>query len=152
LTDLLSKPNGLFGVTGNIRKLQDVFNLGGENTGKFNENSTPLVGELSKELSSRGGAVVSGMSAAAKPNLAKSEEYNRSVLNELARQTYRSYIESKNEYERINKKPYPIEIPNFLKRVKVISPNGHVVIKSPEEASQLVSKYKGSKILGSAYE
>jgi hypothetical protein len=152
LTDLLDKPNGLFGATGNIRKIQDFFNLGGEDTGKFNENATPLVGELAKELSSRGGAVVSGMATSAKPNLSKSVDYNKSVVNELAKQTYRAYQESKKEYERINKKPYPIEIPNFLKKVKVMSPKGHIIIKSPEDANQLVYKYKGSKILGSTYE
>lgn len=149
LSLLLEKKN----VTGNIPAFENLLNLGGEDVGKFNENATPLVGQLAKELSTRGGAIVSGMASAAKPMLRKGRAYNLGVLNELHKQTYQAYKAAKEEYEHINPgKTYPIKLPKFYERVRIQSPLGHIAIKSPEDAKMLLKKYPGSKIIGLAYD
>jgi hypothetical protein len=149
LTDLFEN-KGLH--TGNLAALRNWTNMPAKHVGTFMENSTPLVGQLSKELSQRGGAVVSGMAAAAKPDLKKPDDYNKEILNELHKQTYHDYQAVKAEYERITGKEYPIKLSKFYEKVKVQSPHGVTAIRSPEEAEKLVKKYPGSKILGNAYE
>jgi hypothetical protein len=147
LSNLLSKKD----VTGNIPALQNFLNLSGEDVGTFNENATPLVGSLAKDISQRGGAVVAKMAQAAKPQLSKSRAYNVGVLNSLHKQTYRSYQEAKQEYESITGKPYPIKLDKFYDKVKIISPKGHEAVVSQENADAAAREFPGTKIAGNIY-
>ena len=124
-----------------------------EHVGIFTENAMPLVGQLATELSSRGGAVVSGMAMQSKPDLSQSDQYNKEILGQLHKQTYRAYKEAKQTYEEASGgKEYPIKLSKFYDKWKVQAPHGAVVIKTKEEAERLAAKYPDAKILGNIYE
>lgn len=149
LTNLFDKNKNASGLG---QAAKNYFGMGGGDAGVFNVHALPLVGELSKDLSSKGGAVVTGLSMAAKPNMKNQPENNIAILNELHKKEFQTYKAAKEEYERISGKPYPVKLSKFFDRVKVQSPNGHIVEKSPEAAKELIEKYPGSKIMGKVYE
>jgi hypothetical protein len=131
---------------------QQYLKFPSEGAGIFAENATPLIAGPSKELSTRGGAIIARMVQGSKPDYSQPDKYNKEVLEQIHRQTYRAFMEAKKEYEDLTGKPYPKKLPKFYENVRVVSPKGHIVVKPPEEAKKLMSKYPGSKILGNAYE
>ncbi len=116
----------------------------------------PILGKMQASLghdfSSRGSVYGTKLAGNRKPNLRFQEEENLGILDEIHKDYYQRFKQMKDDYERISGKEYPVKWHDYYNKVKVKSPKGQVYIKTPKEAENLIKKYPGSVILGSAYE
>lgn len=88
-------------ATGNKQALLNYLNLAGDDAGEFNNLSVPLQGKLAKELSTRGGAMVSKLAAGAKYNLAKNHDYNTGIRKATTNDIVNIYDQLNQRYKRL---------------------------------------------------
>lgn len=143
-------------ATGIFQSGKRYLKMGSEDQASFNRLAVPMVGQLAKDLSQRGGAVALNYAQGGKYDSAQPYESNQGILKETNNAIIRDYNREAKVYkERTGKNP-PYELPKYYrdweKAVRIQSPDGHIAIKSPEDAAQLVKKYPGAKILGNVYE
>lgn len=141
--------------TGLIPGYKTKFKMGSGDAAIFQSHATPMVGKLSKDIASRGGAVVSGLAQAGKPDVFQPYDYNVKMIEEQAKSTYNSYKNAQREFQELHpNKPLPssLQLPKFFDKVRVKAPNGLTYVKTQKEAENLVKKYPGSQILGNIYE
>lgn len=121
----LNKPFGL------LEAGKKSVGIGSDYAGDLSAHIGPITGGLAKQMSRAGGAVVSKMAGASKPQLFQSWDYNKKVAESLMKEGYRAWRELKNEYERLNpNKEYPIKLPPRFKQVLEEGPNGEIYTKS----------------------
>lgn len=140
-------------VSGLLPGLRNKANLGSEDSATFMAHSTPMVGKLGKDIATRGGAYVSSLAQAGKPNLYQPDKYNIKMIDEQARGVYKSYQRTKEAYEELFPgKKYPVKLPKFYDKFRVKAPNGLTYIKTQKEAEKLIKKYPNAEIVGNIYE
>jgi hypothetical protein len=133
----------------------NVLRLGSPESATFQTHATPMVGKLSKDIAERGGAVVSGMAQAGKPNLYQPHAYNKQMVTEQAKSTYKSFKLAQDEFKEMHPGksiPKSLEFPKFFDKVRIKAPNGLTYIKTQKDAEKLAKKYPDAEILGNIYE
>lgn len=106
-------------ATGNIPALQNYLNLGGTDSGEFNNLSIPMQGQLAKELSNRGGAVVAKLAAGGKYNLAKNNEYNTGIRKSTTNDIINTYDTLNDRYKRLTGKELPQKLSPFYDKWRI---------------------------------
>lgn len=150
LSNLYDKKKHVSGLLSGIR---NKIKLGSPEAAIFMSHSTPMVGKLGRDIAQKGGAYVSSLAQAGKPDIYQNDEFNKSMINEQAKGFYKSYQRAKERYEALNPtKKYPVKLPQFYDKVRIKAPNGLTYIKTQKEAEALEKKYPGSQILGNIYE
>lgn len=149
-TDILEKNPA---ATGYTPAMQNWVGKGSEETGALNDIFGGMQASLAKDYSSRGSVYGTKLAGNRKPSLKNDYEQNIGTLNQIHKDYFRRYKQMSEDYKRLSGgKDLPISLHDFYRKVKVISPKGDEVIKTPEEAEVLLAKYPGSIIKGNAYE
>lgn len=150
INDLLEKNKGISGYKEAGKKF---IGQGSEYAGEFSAHQVPLVGSLAKEMSKAGGAVVSRLAQASKPQLHQKYDYNKALTNTLMKDAYRGWKDLKNNYEQMNPgKEYPEKLPKAFDKVKLKTPDGKTFIKSEAEANKFKAEHPELEIEGNIYD
>lgn len=149
-SEILDKNNS---ATGYAPALQNLIGKGSGETGALKDIFGNLQASLGKDFSSRGSVYGTKLAGNMKPSLLADYESNTGNLNQIHKDYYRRWKLMQKDYNRLtggNELPYTL--PDFYNKVRVRSPQGHEVVKNPQEAAALIQKYPGSQIIGNAYE
>jgi len=103
-------------ATGNLPAFRNFLNLGSEDTGEFNNLSIPMQGQLAKQLSTRGGAVVAKLAQGGKYNLAKSHDYNTGIRKSTTNDIINTYDTLNDRYKRLTGNNLPQKLSPFYEK------------------------------------
>jgi hypothetical protein len=101
LNDVQGLQTSLFkpeGETGGFVGLKNLAGFGSTELGGMNEKITRLQADLTRLISSRGGAGAANIAAAGKPNIWRGTEYNQGLTAAMAKRINREYKETNDEY------------------------------------------------------
>jgi hypothetical protein len=130
ISDILDRNQN---ATGNLPALRNYLNLGGEDTGEFNNLSVPMQGQLAKELSTRGGAVVAKLAQGGKYNLAKSHDYNTGIRKSTTNDIINTYDTLNDRYKRLTGNDLPQKLSPFYDKWR--TQNSSSTTESPTSES-----------------
>lgn len=149
-SNILDKNNA---ATGYAPAFQNLIGKGSGETGALKDIFGNLQASLGKDFSSRGSVYGTKLAGNMKPSLLADYESNTGNLNQIHKDYYRRWKLMNDDYKRLSGgRELPYTLNDFYNKVKVRSPQGHEVVKSPDEAAALIQKYPGSQIIGNAYE
>ena len=116
ISDILDRNKN---ATGNLAALRNYLNLGGTDAGEFNNLSVPMQGQLAKELSNRGGAVVAKLAQGGKYNLAKGHDYNTGIRKSTTNDIINTYDTLNERYKRLTGHELPQKLSPFYSKWRV---------------------------------
>jgi hypothetical protein len=104
-------------LTGPSTALADMLGLSRDtDVGTFISAAQSLQGKMAHELGSRGGYGLATLVEKGKPNIGKSNEFNVGVTEEILESMHDSFLQMKQEYERLSNKPFPYNFEQYFEK------------------------------------
>ncbi len=113
--DILTGPDSL--STGITRSLTGKLGFGSEKLGELNERAIRLQAQMTKALSSRGGAGAANIVASGKPSSWKSTSENLGITKAYAERINNEYDLLNQEYKNITGKDLPYTLPEYVHNI-----------------------------------
>lgn len=129
--------------TGFLPSIMNLFNVGGEGLGGFNEKATRLQADLARLISSRGGSEAAKIAEKGKPNSWSSTEYNKGITKSYKERLRNEFKTANEEYKKNTGRDLPVQIPAEKDVVVLIDESGKKYKVPAEHVNYFMTKHKG---------